>query len=247
MKITFLGTVGWYPIDNFETSCVLVEGLNGTPIVLDAGTGLYRLPQHTQADEINILLSHYHYDHAIGLTWLGGLLKSKKVNIYGSKVKDNLSKLFSHPLFSAKLSDFPLSAKLKEIGEETFRIGKAKITSKYVPHTDLVLAYRIESKGKILCYVTDTQVNENEIDFIKNANLLIHECYYPTAYRERAEIEGHSVTIDVAKIAKKANVKKLALFHICPFLTHLSNTYEQEAQEVFPNSFLAKDLMKVEI
>jgi ribonuclease Z len=76
---------------------------------------------------------------------------------------------------------------------------------------------------------------------------LIHECYYPLRFKEKAEKEGHSTTTEVARIAKEANCKKLALYHLNPSLENMFPLIEKEVKEIFPNSFLAKDLMEIEI
>ena len=42
MKVTFLGTNGWYNYDNHETSCVLVESKKYN-LIFDLGSGIKNL------------------------------------------------------------------------------------------------------------------------------------------------------------------------------------------------------------
>ncbi|MBT4352142.1 ribonuclease Z, partial [archaeon] len=48
-------------------------------------------------------------------------------------------------------------------------------------------------------------------------------------------------------IAKQAKVKKLILTHISQRYDYKSKNLEKQAQKIFPNTQIAKDLMKVEI
>ena len=70
-----LGTGGYIPTSRRATASVLVRR-GRTALLFDAGTGVARLLQPELAAHLagveclNILLSHYHLDHVIGLTWL---------------------------------------------------------------------------------------------------------------------------------------------------------------------------------
>lgn len=67
MRIVFLGTLGWYSTRSGNTSCVLVDSADYY-VVFDAGDGIYKLDRHIGTlKPINILLSHLHLDHIIGL------------------------------------------------------------------------------------------------------------------------------------------------------------------------------------
>ncbi len=67
MQLHCLGTAGYHPSDTRQTSCYF---LARDGVVLDAGTGIYRLTPLIQTDTLDILLSHAHLDHVVGLTFL---------------------------------------------------------------------------------------------------------------------------------------------------------------------------------
>ena len=122
---------------------------------------------------------------------------------------------------------------LKEKGEVVYRGKKIKIED-----------VANKKPGIKVVYTGDTTPCENVVKLAKNADVLIHD---GTFYDEKdAEDKYHSTVVDAAKIAKKANVKYL-------ILTHISRKYqkddvkklEEAAREVFSNSFVAKDFMKV--
>jgi len=245
MKIVFLGTTGYYPTEKRHTCCVIIKDLN---IILDAGSGFFRFPKFISSYEIHIFLSHYHLDHICGLTQLLGLFKGKEVEIYGWKLERSKKfPIFNQPYFSIPISQHPFNIKIREIREESFYIKNAKITSKlFTRHTFPVLAYKIEADKKVT-YITDIQVGEDEIDFAKDSDLLIHECYYLNEFKERAKREMHSTTIEVANLAKKANCKKLALYHLNPSLEERYPDFEKEAKYIFPNAFIPDECVEIEI
>ena len=68
IKVIFLGTNGWYDTATGNTVCVLIDAPEAY-VVLDAGTGLYKLDQYIKDRKkpIYLFLSHFHFDHIIGL------------------------------------------------------------------------------------------------------------------------------------------------------------------------------------
>ncbi len=73
-------------------------------VVLDAGTGIYRLAPLIQTDTLDILLSHAHLDHVVGLTFLLDVFFQrpvKDVRVWGTAQKlDAVQRLlFDESLF----------------------------------------------------------------------------------------------------------------------------------------------------
>ena len=95
-------------------------------------------------------------------------------------------------------------------------------------------------KGIKVTYCTDTRPTENIIDHAKNADLLIYEGMFGDDEKlPRAVETGHSLFGEAAKLAKKADVKKLWLTHYSPSLTE-PELYENTVKEIFPLAELGK-------
>ncbi|HEY5311264.1 MAG TPA: ribonuclease Z, partial [Pirellulales bacterium] len=60
MKLIVLGSTGYHPNDLRQTACVMLPEIG---VVLDAGTGMYRVGPLLCTDELHIFLSHAHLDH----------------------------------------------------------------------------------------------------------------------------------------------------------------------------------------
>ncbi|WP_297826879.1 ribonuclease Z [uncultured Methanobrevibacter sp.] len=101
-------------------------------------------------------------------------------------------------------------------------------------------------KGNKITYSGDTTPCSEMVDFAKDSTILIHESTYMSEDADKAVENFHSTSADAAKIAKDSNSKEL-------ILTHFSTRYTQtdgllkEAKEIFENTKLAKDFMKIDI
>ncbi|WAA10484.1 ribonuclease Z [Fervidibacillus albus] len=103
-------------------------------------------------------------------------------------------------------------------------------------------------KGRILTVLGDTRFCESSINLAKDADILVHEATFDKRSEEIAHQYFHSTTVQAAKVAFQAGVKKL-------FITHISSRYEkkdwpileQEAKEIFPDTEIAYDLKVVHL
>lgn len=101
-------------------------------------------------------------------------------------------------------------------------------------------------KGRKFVYATDTVPCEETIRISRDANILVHDGMFEQKEEAEASQKGHSTAHQAAWIAKKANVRRL-------ILTHISSRYRddkillKEAQEVFPDTIVARDRIEFEI
>src|SRR5213080_2474065 len=84
MRVTILGSGGGVPSAARETRCTLVrEGTSA--LLLDMGTGARRLladPTLLEgADQLHVVLTHFHFDHVCGLPYLPWL-KQERATIW---------------------------------------------------------------------------------------------------------------------------------------------------------------------
>jgi ribonuclease BN (tRNA processing enzyme) len=119
-----------------------------------------------------------------------------------------------------------------------------------------VMLYRVHYQEKSFVYATDIEQQEGGypelIEFMRGADLLIHDAQYlHSEYVSRVKPRkgwGHS-TIDLAtEVAKKAGVKRLALFHHEP--THadpMMAKIDKQAKRLFPDSVVAQEKMTIDL
>ncbi|WP_432644486.1 ribonuclease Z [Methanobrevibacter sp.] len=101
-------------------------------------------------------------------------------------------------------------------------------------------------KGNKITYSGDTTPCEEMIEFAKDSTVLIHESTYKNEDADKAEDNFHSTSSDAARIAKQSNSNQLILTHFSTRYTTFDDLLN-EAKEIFENTQLAKDLMKIEI
>ncbi|KKN57502.1 hypothetical protein LCGC14_0561640 [marine sediment metagenome] len=101
--------------------------------------------------------------------------------------------------------------------------------------------------GRKITYSGDLKPCDSLIELGKDSDILIHEATFAKALAETALDKKHSTSVDAAIDAKKMNAKQL-------ILTHISSRYQEdaiklldEAKEIFPNTILARDLLKIEL
>jgi ribonuclease BN (tRNA processing enzyme) len=111
-----------------------------------------------------------------------------------------------------------------------------------------VLLYRVTYRSKSMVYATDIEQKNGGypdiIEFAHGADLLIHDAQYlQEEYCSDVRPKkgwGHSTVEMAAEVARKAEVKRLALFHHEP--THDDNVMakiERRCKELFPQSLIA--------
>lgn len=98
-------------------------------------------------------------------------------------------------------------------------------------------------KGRIITILGDTRYTQSSIELAKEADVLVHESTFNKSEAKLAKAYFHSTTHQAATVAKKANVKQLIMTHISSrYLNSDLSALAKEAQEIFENTTVAKDL-----
>ncbi|MFH1306304.1 MAG: ribonuclease Z [Candidatus Micrarchaeota archaeon] len=257
MKITFLGTNGWYATNTGNTVCTLID----TPeryIVLDAGDGIYRLDEYAKdkSKPVDIFISHFHLDHVFGLHIQPRFHFKNKIRIFVQKNTSNIIRTIINKPFTAPpelLEKIGLDVSVHELNLGKNNIDEYIVHTAPLVHADPCWGFRFEiptnkeKEKKIISYCTDTGPCENIISLSKNADVFITECGLLPG-EEIPKEWPHLNPETAAEIAKKSNCKKLFLTH---FGAHkyvnmkLRDDAQKIARKIFENSFSAKDEMEI--
>jgi ribonuclease BN (tRNA processing enzyme) len=252
MKLLFLGTAGYHPNEQRQTTCLMLPEAG---IVLDAGTGLFRIRDHLQTTWLDIFLSHAHLDHSFGLTVLLDALYEKnveRVTVHGDAAK--LAAIERH-LFAPDIFPVapPFTARPLEQGLQ-LACGP-RVTHFPLDHPGGSIGYRFDwpasggRPARSLAFVTDTTSRGEAsayLPHIRGVDLLVHECNFRDGQEAWAEKTGHSSTTPVARAAEAAGVKRLILMHFNPLEAGDDPVGLAAARVVFPRTDLSYDGMEVE-
>ncbi len=105
--------------------------------------------------------------------------------------------------------------------------------------------------GKSFVYCTDTIFSRAAIQLAQGADLLIHEATFSHKDLAMAHQRMHSTSKMAAQVAAEASVGKLILTHLSPRYAPgnaiAPNDLLKEAKQIFPNTFLAKDFLQIDV
>jgi phosphoribosyl 1,2-cyclic phosphodiesterase len=243
-----------------NTACVEIES-ETTRIVLDAGTGLRAIGDRlarSKSSHTSILLSHVHWDHIQGLPFFAPIyMPGHSVEILSGSnghmaLVEALRRQMTPPFFPVPFDAVAerVTARDLERGEH-FRIGDFDVRMARLDHPDPVYGYRIEHDGVTVVYATDTELGEEAdpwlMSLVEGADLLIIDSQYtPEEYRgdhgAGKQGWGHSTYESVARLARRAGVGTLVLFHHDPNRSDREVAHiEVRARQLFPDTVAARE------
>ena len=112
-----------------------------------------------------------------------------------------------------------------------------------IPNEELTY---IPYQARSYAYLSDTAYSAKAAERVHGVDLLYHETTYSTHEAMFAKGRGHSTTIEAAKVAAKAEAKRLIIGHFSSrYKSH--ETLVEECRTIFPNSDIAAEGMTFNI
>ncbi len=226
MRIAVLGAAGYLPAAGRQTMSLLLEQ-GETTLLLDAGSGVARLLEPAvrallpPGRRLDVLLTHYHLDHVVGLSYLPGLANDRPVRIHAPQPPltefgpEALDRLLAKPLFPVPIARWPMPTEVVAFAGPELAIGELAIRVRAQRHPGGSTGVRL---GDTLAYVTDTVMDPATAEFARGVRLLLHEVWLSEeeGARDDAARTGHSDAAQVADLAREARVERLWLVHHHP-------------------------------
>ncbi|MCL1998638.1 MAG: MBL fold metallo-hydrolase [Turicibacter sp.] len=223
-----------------NTSCIALQSGNQT-LIIDAGTGINKLDFEMPSEPMNfnILLSHLHLDHTIGLTCFSRIWeKGSKIHIYTANrdeslsIKEQIFLPFTHPRWPLSIKGFSNVECTEIIPQVPFSIGNFNIFPFEAEHQDSATSFSITDGTSTLVYLLDNEVAlldaerySQLADYCNVADLVVFDAAYtPEEYKVSKVGWGHSTIEDGFKLAKDSNCKRI-------MFTHFSYEYEDSTIE----------------
>lgn len=247
-----------------NTSCMSIEVANHT-IMLDAGSGLAQYDRLTSIFEwgskepLDILISHLHLDHLIGLSVFGPVWNpNAAVRIFSclrgeGTLKEQIFGPFQPPYWPVSMVVAANAECIVIYDGVPFSIGKFTVTPFGASHPDATLSYHITDGEKTLVHLLDSETAMMDaeeynllVNYCKDADLVVFDAAYaPVDYPDKKGW-GHSTIEDGFRLAQESNCKSMMFSHFSfEYSDQELEILEAQAKRCGEQFFFARDGLEI--
>jgi len=217
-----------------NTPCIALNYGLEPVVIIDGGTGLRLLGLNLNSSdaglfEASILFSHFHWDHIQGLPFFPPIYSEHaRLNLYSGVSAAALEQILQNqmrdPYFPIPFSTARSRRHFSQVTAKGCQIGSLRISPVHLNHPGGATGYRIDSPAGSLIYVSDHEhgvsaVDDRIAEDAAGADLLIYDSQFtPTEY-PNFKGWGHSTWLEGTRLAIRAGIKQLLLFHHSPSRT----------------------------
>ncbi|MCL2398381.1 MAG: MBL fold metallo-hydrolase [Defluviitaleaceae bacterium] len=250
-----------------NTSCITLETPDQT-IIMDAGSGIAQLDRLTKIFErkekpFDILISHLHLDHIIGLTvfskvWINSpdnLVRIYTLDRDERPLKEQIFGFFVPPYWPVSMVEFA-NAECVAIEENVpFQLGCFTVTPFAAAHPDKTVSFHITDGNVNIVHLLDSEtsiLSDNDwrmlVEYCKNADLVIFDAAYSVIDYPEKKGWGHSTIEDGFRLAKESGCKKMMFNHFgFEYSDQELEIFESQAKAQGDTFFFARDGMEFNI
>ena len=274
LQVEILGARGSMPIAGpayagygGETSCVAIRA-GSRIVVLDAGTGIVTLGRELATrgvSDIDLFLSHLHYDHIVGLPFFLSMLDpATRLRIHLGGATDDataraaVADYFRQPFFPVSLDCFPAEVSIHAlaIGEclEIETGGEPlKVTAGALNHPGGATGFRVTRAERSFAYLTDFEHDGGEgddslIELAKGVDLALLDATFTPEEHSDCCGWGHAHWRAATDLALRAGIERFGLFH------HKHDREDEgldaigrELAALAPNGFVARTAQRFDL
>lgn len=204
-----------------NTVCTALEHMGHT-VILDAGTGLAPLGQalaaRKEAGRLDILISHFHMDHILGLYSFPPFFDpNMEIHLYGGiGLARYLEMVVGPPFWPLGLRGFPAKVEFHEIRPgDSFPLDSLTVSTMAGNHPGGSILYRLEAGGKRLTYALDCEVDGEASSplarFVHKSDLLIWDAAFVCS--DLRPGWGHSTWKQGLELGRAAEAGQVLMTH----------------------------------
>lgn len=211
-----------------NSTCVECDLENGKLLVFDMGTGLRSFDENVlmrvePVNEVHIFMTHFHYDHIMGLLFFRlAYNPNVKIHIYSplARAERLLRNFMRPPYHPVTMDSFLAQIEFHHLTGESLALGGASISWKRRAHPNGCYAYRIEENGKVFIFSTDTELEQKDFEkteenkqFFQKADLIVLDSQYSLGEALEKVSWGHTSYSMAVEFCLAYEIKRYALFH----------------------------------
>ena len=214
-----------------NSSCVQLETDGADHVLCDLGSGARTFGNSLLATRgpsghrFHVFMSHLHWDHIMGFPFfMPAYLPGNHLTIYGCH--DALEEAFRRqnraPSFPVDFSRMAARIEFVRLEpERNYDIAGLRVRAKRQHHGGDSYGYRIEQRGKVVVYSTDSEHKQDDpeevaafVEFFRDADLVIFDAQYSLADAISVKEDwGHSSNVVGVEMCQLARARRLCLYH----------------------------------
>jgi phosphoribosyl 1,2-cyclic phosphodiesterase len=260
------GSVPWAAPDGIvhgcNTPCIEVfDERTGAVLVLDAGSGIVGVDLaalRSTSQQVALLLTHYHWDHLLGLPFFGALYQPAwNLSVHTPALESHdpgwLETIFKSPFFPVPYDHLPNKPRVSMVRPGRVDVPGFSVTALPLHHPGGALAYRITGTSGDLVYATDHEFGDPRFDeplgdFIRGASAVIFDAHFTPEELPQHRGWGHSDWRQCAEFASSHGAASLWLFHHKPGRPdHELEQIRDQARRVFSATDAAREGHTIEL
>jgi len=227
-----------------NTSCMSVV-LGDEQFIFDAGSGIRDLGLdviNSSRRKLHLFVTHTHWDHIQGFPFFTpAYLPGFEITIYGAEgFGKDLKSVFRGQLdreyFPVQMEDMQSYLQFRHLAENPVPVGSALVSWEFAQHPGATVGYKIEIGDKKIVWIPDNEFLQGYtgppeeltrdhplvvpygrmIDFVADADIVIHEAQYTCEEYPKKIRWGHSSVSNACALMKLAGVKRWIVTHHDP-------------------------------
>jgi phosphoribosyl 1,2-cyclic phosphodiesterase len=216
-----------------NTPCVEVRS-PGAQLIIDGGSGIRLLGYELMGGacgkgkgEVHLLLTHFHWDHLLGLPFFTPIfIAGNVIHVYAvqPELKDAFRTLFHKPYFPVSLEKLGARIVYHALRpRKAFTIADVTITPYQLDHPDPCWGYRFECGGKVFSHCVDTECTRAsreelgpDLPLYQGVDLMTFDAQYTITETVEKGNWGHAAAGLGLDIAMREGIKKVVFIHHDP-------------------------------
>lgn len=221
-----------------NTSCLEIRTDDNRCHIFDAGTGIRVLGNHLDledgATDVNVFVTHFHWDHIQGLPFFGPLhARDSRIRIHAARqgdldietlLKGQMGPVYFPVPYEALAADLTF----EHLAGKAWHDNGTEVAAYRMRHAADTYGYRIKAGDAAVAYVPDNELvgaqypvdgpdwYDGLLDFLSGVDVLFHDAMFTEEEYPAVEGWGHSTFEQAVKLAEDARVRRLYFFHHAP-------------------------------